>query len=176
MIDNSRLGALALVILISAQAAHAKDLFVLEGYETMASPRLLTEGRYAELIEQSSPHGWRDRTRASFAATNLCVAHIKTAQLDAARASCDAAIVAARSHRRPSSMPGGAHERQLALARAYSNRAVLNWVSGDRMAAEADLMQAARYAPQAHFIGRNARALSARGEVSNALAAAVAER
>jgi hypothetical protein len=130
MNGSSRLGALALMITLSAHAAHAKDLFVVEGYETLTSPRLLSEGRYEELIEQSSPHGWRDPTKASFAATNLCVAHIKTAQLEAARASCDAAIVAARSHRRASSM--GTHERWLAMARAYSSRAVLRWLSGRR--------------------------------------------
>ncbi len=174
MKGSSRLGALALMITLSAHAAQAKDLFVVEGYETMTSPRLLSEGRYEELIEQSSPHGWRDPTEASFAATNLCIAHIKTAQLEAARASCDAAIVAARSHRRASSM--GTHERWLAMARAYSNRAVLNWASGDRAAAQADLVKAARYAPEAHFVSRNTRALTTRGEAASALAAVAAER
>lgn len=155
---------------LGAHAADTTDPFVLEGYVRSDEPRLITTGRYEEIIARDAGRlaAARIDTETS---TNLCVAYIKTSRFDAARTACDTAIATAVAGRIPDSARWllSRQERWRDVARGYSNRAVLNWYSGARDAAEADLAKAAEYAPQAHFVLRNAAALRARGANASAI-------
>lgn len=53
-------------------------------------------------------------------------------------------------------------------ALAYSNRAVLEWISSDEAAARKDLAKAQKVAPQSDFVAQNLAALEAHGEVAQA--------
>lgn len=175
-LKTSALTALLTLLGPCALAADTAEPFVLEGYERVAAPRLITTGRYEEIIAQSAER-LRSARIDTETSTNLCVSYIKTARLDAARAACDAAIAAALAGRLPESArwshSGQDHWDE--VARGYSNRAVLNWFSGARAAAKADLAKAATYAPKAHFVLRNTTALQARAS-SDAEIAALAGR
>ena len=52
------------------------------------------------------------------------------------------------------------------LALAYSNRAVLHWMSNDTAAAQSDLKKAAAAAPKATFVARNLTALQSHTTVA----------
>lgn len=176
LLKTSALAALLTLFGAYALATDTTEPFVVEGYEPLGAPRLITTGRYEEVIARSA--GRLASARIDTAtSTNLCVAYIKTARFDAARVACDAAIAAAVAGKSPQSAywPRSEQGHWDDVARGYSNRAVLNWYSGARAAAEADLAKAATYAPKAHFVLRNATALQSRGS-SDAEIAALAGR
>jgi len=93
--------------------------------------------------------------------TNLCVAYTMTKQWEMARTACDEAITEAKHERLRS--PAWTYSTRLKqnsyVALAYSNRAVLNWLSNNSAGAEQDLSSAAAYAPKADFVARNLAAL-----------------
>lgn len=157
---------------LGAYAASDDRPFVLEGFERSGTVRLSTAG-YDYVIAREARRVAVDGTMDIETSTNLCIAYIKTTQLDTARGACDAAIAAALAGEPPSSTrwPRSLIERKRDLARAYSNRSVLNWFSGARADAEADLAKAASYAPRARFVLRNAAALKMRGSSDQAIAA-----
>ena len=77
--------------------------------------------------------------------TNLCVAHTKKGELEAARSVCDAAVSTARqdvSIRKTSRASDFAAARERQLAVALSNRGVLRVVDGDTALAKADFEEA----------------------------------
>jgi hypothetical protein len=94
--------------------------------------------------------------------TNRCVAYTVTRQLPAARVACDAAVREAQSERSgflaATVWNTGAYDTAL----AYSNRAVLEWLSGDKAAAERDLVRARALAPGADFVAHNLSAVRER--------------
>jgi len=167
--------ALTLGVTAGAHAANSEAQFVLEGYEKAGTPRWIATGRFQELIAQrSSVRG--DAFTSTTAATNLCVAYIKTARLQQARMACDRAVSIAKMDRAGSVAWSYASATYLeTMARSYSNRAVLNWVTGDMPAAESDLARAAELAPQAHFVAKNVAALSQRGHGAAVVAALAAK-
>ena len=59
---------------------------------------------------------------------------------------------------------------------AYSNRAVINYLSHDDVAAQADLKKAAAVAPKAEFVARNLTALQSHAAVAQAQVAVGAQR
>ncbi|MGH8286277.1 MAG: hypothetical protein ACRETT_10990 [Steroidobacteraceae bacterium] len=90
-----------------------------------------------------------ERADASMRAVNDCATHIVAKDLDVARPACDRAVKIAKRAR------SAHHRSSLALAAALSNHALLELLSGDLMAAEADIARARRLAPEQAFIARN---------------------
>ncbi len=158
-----RLGLVASMLL--AGAAHAEGTsakFVLTAYTNGAGGTDLVAGDYqtalAALTKPKRKLAVRDPLTTS---TNLCVAYTMTKQWEMARTACDEAITEAKHERLRS--PAWTYSTRLKqnsyVALAYSNRAVLNWLSNNSAGAEQDLSSAAAYAPKADFVARNLAAL-----------------
>ena len=157
----------AVATLLLAAAAHAGDTsgkFVLTVYSNGLGGKSLLAGDYAAALEQiSRPQGnWLLRDPMT-TATNLCVAYTMTLQWDAARAACNEAISEARRAklREPSWAVGARRKQNDYVALAYSNRAVLRWLSKDPDSAAKDIAAAEALAPEADFVARNRAALNA---------------
>jgi hypothetical protein len=100
--------------------------------------------------------------------TNRCVAFAVTHQLAAAHEACDAAV---RDAQRQIANLGATElwarsQYRDYLALAYSNRAVVSYLSHDEAAAQADLKKAAAVAPKAEFVARNLTALQSHNAVA----------
>jgi hypothetical protein len=93
--------------------------------------------------------------------TNRCVALALTHQLAAAHEACDAAVRDAQRELANAPAPELWSRSQYRdyLGVAYSNRAVVNYLSHNDAAAQADLAKAAAMAPKAEFVARNLTAL-----------------
>lgn len=95
--------------------------------------------------------------------TASCAAAIRAGELHAAAPACERAIVSARAARlasTPLERAYGGGSSSIDLAVAYSNRAVLNHLFGNKAAARADIAAASAHAPRAEFIGRNVLAIA----------------
>jgi len=89
---------------------------------------------------------------------NLCVAHTVQHEWAEARDACDAAVAAA-ADQRAEARRWSSERRRLAnkvAAAVYSNRAVMNWLSNDALAAQGDIASARSIAPKENFVVRNA--------------------
>jgi hypothetical protein len=89
--------------------------------------------------------------------TNLCVARTVLRQLPQAGEACDAALARALAERSGTRQWPGAYREalQTAVSAAYSNRAVMHWLSGNADAAREDLVNARSIAPDASYVMRN---------------------
>ncbi len=110
-------------------------------------------------------------------ATNHCVAFAMSERLAQARLACDSAVQAAHSEqtRSPSWSPRGPEQATNSAAVAYSNRAVLRWLSADSRGAQEDLAKAQALAPHASFVTRNMTAMHVHENASPASTASVAK-
>jgi hypothetical protein len=97
--------------------------------------------------------------KSSLTLTNLCVAHTVLRQWTEARDTCDAAIALATANRTKLMFRPGVSRTQLdtSASMAYSNRAVLNWLTRDALAAQNDLARARDISPKAFYVTRNER-------------------
>ncbi len=139
----------------------APEALMLSSFVDGPGGAALMAGRTARAIEQISVSS--DEALSAFALTNLCVAHTVQREWSQARDACDAAVAAALDQRETyRDWPGTRlqHADQ-AAAIAYSNRAVMHWMSRNTIAAESDLARAREIAPKAEFVVRNS-ALTAR--------------
>lgn len=133
----------------------SRDALVLASFVDGPGGVALMAGRAERAIEQIAKHESKDPAAAL---TNLCVAHTVLRQWSQSRDACDAAVAAALDERtRRKDWPGtrlpGADK---SAAIAYSNRAVMHWLSRDKTAAANDLARARAIAPKAGFVIRNA--------------------
>jgi hypothetical protein len=151
--------AVALLAGSAAQAADQPRTFELTAFSNGTAGAALLSGDYNTAIQQLSSHA--RSLDADSTNTNRCVAYAVTRQLQAARSACDAAVRDAQEQiaSLPVSMSWARSEYRDYLALAYSNRAVLNWISNDAAAAQADLKKAETVAPKAAFVARNLTAL-----------------
>jgi len=160
------------VALLAGSAAHAADqphAFVLTAFSNGAAGQAIMTGDYDTAVRKLDAKAYTYALDASSLNTNRCVAYSLTKQLAAAHASCDAAVREAQQEiaSLPVSMTWARREYRDYLALAYSNRAVLNWLSNDSTAAQEDLKRAEAVAPKADFVAHNLSALHTR---SNAVA------
>jgi hypothetical protein len=115
----------------------------------------LVRGNTERALEQIQAR--KRAKRSSLLLTNQCVGHTVLRQWSEARAACDAAVEVANAER----LRGGTRlesSRRLArsnVAVAYSNRAVLNWLTDQEIAAHNDLLAARKLAPTARYVTRN---------------------
>jgi hypothetical protein len=135
----------------------ARARLVLASYVDTAGGKALVMGRTERAIEQIHAKG--DVRKSSLALTNLCVAHTVLRQWTEARDSCDAAVAIATANRTRLMYRPGVSRTQLdtAASVAYSNRAVLNWLSRESLAAQNDLARAREISPKAFYVTRNER-------------------
>jgi hypothetical protein len=171
---NSRKPAQALQLALAAallvgSAAHAADeprTFQLTAFSNSAAGESLASGDYNTALLELNTHV--HSLDADAATTNRCVAYTVTRQLEAARVACDSAVREAQQSisSLPVSMTWARSDYRDYLALAYSNRAVLNWISNDTSAAQADLKKAAAAAPKAPFVARNLTALQSHATVA----------
>jgi len=147
----------------SVRAAVPAVRFEFVVYTNEAGGRALADGQYAAAAKTLNASPSMLSLDTTTFNTNRCVAFSLTAQLTAARVACDAAV--------KDSQEGSAGVLSLFRSRraarndaalAYSNRAVLNWLSGDAAAAARDLASARQLAPSAEYVVRNLTALAER--------------
>jgi hypothetical protein len=115
----------------------------------------LVRGKTERALEQIEA---RKRTkRSAVLLTNACVGHTVLRQWSEARSACDAAVDAANAERLRSASRFETSRRQVTtnVAVAYSNRAVLNWLTEQEIAAHNDLAAARKLAPNARYVTRN---------------------
>jgi hypothetical protein len=145
--------------LLAGSVAHADqpNKFVMAVYENGVGGDRLVSGDYAGAMKQMHYARPSDETRA----TNECVAYTMTAQFETARSVCDVAVKDAKKDILHSSSVTLWDRTQLEefLAIAYSNRAVLDWLSHDTAAAERDLSDASALSPQGDYVAHNMTAL-----------------
>jgi hypothetical protein len=127
---------------------------ILVGFTDANGGVALDRGRMERVIERIQG---KPLARASAGElTNLCVAHTALRQLVEARAACDAALESAladRTSRRARYTPPRMADQWVAVA--YSNRAVMHWLSSDAVATHNDLAKARALAPRASYVSRN---------------------
>jgi hypothetical protein len=173
---NSRTPARALHLAFAAallvgSAAHAAEqepprTFELTAFSNTTGGAALSSGDYNTALDQLAAHA--HSLDADSLSTNRCVAYAVTRRMEAARAACDAAVHDAEQQiaSLPVSMSWARAEYRDYLALAYTNRAVLKWISSDTAAAQADLKRAAAVAPKAEFVARNLTALQSHSAVA----------
>jgi hypothetical protein len=116
---------------------------VLASYTDAPGGVALVRGRTERALEQINAKA--SNVSSVSGQTNLCVAHTVLRQWSQAGDACDAAVVLAL----------GKHSNARGLAAAYSNRAVMHWLSRDENAAHDDLAKARSLAPKASYVTRN---------------------
>jgi hypothetical protein len=149
----------ALLVGSAAFAADEPHTFELTAFSNGTGGKAILGGDYnAAQQELSSHHRTLD---VETVATNRCVVYTLTHQIDAARVACDKAVREAQQEIAglPVSLSWARSDYRDYLALAYSNRAVLNWVTNDATGAQADLKKAAAVSPKASFVARNVSAL-----------------
>ncbi len=126
-------------------------------YTNGAGGKSLVAGDFDAAVAQVR----RNTADAMTLQTNRCVAYTMTGQFDSAQSVCDSAIRNAR-HDLSGVSASTLWQREMLseyLAIAYSNRAVLHWLSHDAVAAARDLADAVELSPKAEFVARNITAL-----------------
>jgi hypothetical protein len=155
--------------LLAGSAAYAADqphTFELTAFSNGAGGASIVSGDYNTAIVELGA-GARNLDGQTLS-TNRCVAYAVTHQLQAAHAACDSAVREAQAQIAglPISMSWARSEYRNYLALAYSNRAVVDWMSNDTSAAQVDLKKAAAVAPKAEFVARNQTALQSHAAVA----------
>ncbi len=156
--------------LLAGSTAFAADVqprnFELTAFGNTVAGSSLVHGDYNIAIEQLAIDA-RSLEKDSVA-TNSCVAYTVTHRLDAARKACDQAVSDAQLQLATLSatLTWARPEYREYLAVAYSNRAVLNWLTNNSAAAQADLKKAELVSPKAEFVARNLTALQSHNAVA----------
>ena len=128
---------------------------ILASYTDALGGRALVKGRTQRALEQLS--AVKSRPYSILELNNQCVAHTVLRQWSEASDACDAAVAGALGKRKgPRKAFGGpGYTSGKTLATAYSNRAVMYWLSNDAVAAHNDLAKARKLAPRAGHVLRN---------------------
>ncbi len=141
-----------------AQAADQPNKFVMTAFTNGVGGENIVNGNYQAAIEQTKRAESTDTTTVS----NQCVAYTMSGQFSAAQKACDTAVWSARDDVRQiqATQLWDQERRQQALAIAYSNRSVLDWLSHDNAAAHRDLSRAGTAAPGVAVVSQNISALN----------------
>jgi hypothetical protein len=155
-------------------AADKPDPFVLVAYSNRAGGTQIASGEYLTATQETHASVQAD---PGALATNHCVAFAMSEQLAQAQRACDSAVEAAHSEQAqlPSWNPRSHAQAANSQAVAYSNRAVLRWLSADTQGARQDLARAQALAPQASFVLRNVTAMQSHENASPASTASLAK-
>jgi len=126
---------------------------MLASYLDARGGQALVRGQTEQALEQI----FSRKSQSAFELNNQCVAYTLLRQWSQAGDACDAAVKSAIDKRARDSMrPGGPlYPGESGIATAYSNRAVMHWMSNDAVAAHNDLAKARKLAPRASYVLRN---------------------
>jgi len=147
----------ALAWLLLAAAVHANEpsrKLTLSVYLDTAGADSVLAGKYDVAIKQLGSHGASFQRDQIAASTNLCVALIMSRQWDQARSTCDEAVNDARFNTADNTL-GARQEQQKEMAIAYSNRAVLEYLTDKPQNATRDVERAHSLAPSTEFVSQN---------------------
>ncbi len=135
--------------------AALRQPLVLASYTDARGGQALVGGRTERALEQINAKKWGRSSAAEL--TNLCVARTVLRQWSQAGSACDAAVAGALAERASIStrMYSDRKSADTAVGVAYSNRAVLHWLSGNEFAAHNDLSNARTFSPRASYVLRN---------------------
>lgn len=169
-LDSGRqiLGLAALLLAGTAAQAASDPHFELSVYLDAPGGQELVSGDYAGATRALGAGANVAAADEAAVSTNRCVLLTMTQHLAAARAACDAAVAQIEADR----LALKANElvtRQVlgeSLAIAYSNRAVVKWLSTDATGAAQDLARARALSAAQVLIDRNVAALGTRSTVA----------
>lgn len=137
--------SVVVMMMLAGGVATAQEHYVLNVIEESAKGRAILSERYESAIttlESSNVEG----LRGFYADNNLCVAYIKTGDLDKAARACDSAVMRMQAQLRlPETSRAGKVRRQThreMLAVALSNRGVLAALAGNKDDARTDFLAA----------------------------------
>lgn len=133
--------------------AESRPLILASFTDATGGPSLV-RGDTERALEQIQA---RKSKRSALMLTNQCVGHTVLRQWSEARSACDAAVDAANADRLRAGSRFESSRRMATsnVAVAYSNRAVLNWLTEQEIAAHNDLAMARKLAPTARYVARN---------------------
>jgi hypothetical protein len=157
--------------LLAGSAAHAADQphnFELAAFSNTPAGDSLVRGNYDAAYQQLTIDAHSPTASPAMIATNRCATLIMTHKFEEARTACNAAVSAARLE--IVSMAGyetwARQEFRDDLALAYSNRAVLDYLTNDTAAAQTDLKKAESVSPKAGLVARNLTVLQSHNAVA----------
>jgi hypothetical protein len=168
---NSRKPTQALLLGITAAllgaVGHAADdtHFTLTAYSNAVGGQEILSGDYKVALGKIDT---QTHSGPGVSSVNRCVALTMTAQWPAARTACDAAVRDAERTKMTiatSALPQR-HVQDEAIAIAYSNRAVLKWLTSDSKSAALDLEHAKALVPESNIVAQNVAALGTRSTVA----------
>lgn len=136
-------------------AAEPATAFVMVAYSNQTGGPHLVAGDYQGAALALNRHAPVSQPDPGAVATNRCVTFAMTGQMFAAQRACDDAVAEEERAEDGSVLQQNRRQHAASAALAYSNRAVLHWLTADAAAAQTDLA----LAPQAQFVIRNLAAL-----------------
>ncbi len=152
-----------------AWAGNQTHPFVMTAYASAPGGHALLAQRYPAALQQLREYGTGALDPAAVN-INSCVAYAMTRQWHAAHSACDAAVRAATNPHAFTApwveLSGISTQRRLAAA--YSDRAVMRWLTDDPAGARADLAKARALEPEAGFVTGNEAALAAHATATDA--------
>ncbi|HEY6922548.1 MAG TPA: hypothetical protein VI653_03695 [Steroidobacteraceae bacterium] len=156
--------------LLTGSAAYADQPrnFELAAFSNTPTGDALVAGNYGAAFHQLAIDEHSLTESSATIATNRCVTLIMTHKFDEAHKACDAAVSTARLEivSLPVSVGWARQEFRDYLALAYSNRAVLDYLTNDTTAAQADLNKAVSVSPKAELVARNLTVLQSHNAVA----------
>jgi hypothetical protein len=160
--------AAALLAGSAAQAADQPRNFELAAFSNTLAGDSLVRGNYEAAFQQLAIDEHSLTASAATIATNRCVTLIMTHKFEEAHTACNSAVSAARLEivSMPVSVAWARQEFRDYLALAYSNRAVLDYLTNDTTAAQADLAKAKSVSPKAELVARNLTVLQSHNAVA----------
>lgn len=166
---TAMIAGITAVLLTAAGHAATDARFVLAAYSNVDGGREILSGDYKAALTALDARGRGDGAETAYLSLNRCAALTMTKQWAVAQAACDKAVHDARLNK---ISDGGGSLEELHLlnekvALAYSDRAVLEWLTNNRKAAAQDMAQAKSVFPQSELVAQNFAALAMRSPVVN---------
>jgi hypothetical protein len=140
---------------VVAQCPEERKPLILASYTDARGGQALVRGNTQRALKQIGAR--RAELRNAAELTNLCAAYTVLRQFAEASNACDAAVASAMDERARAQTRLDMNRRaaEINAGAAYSNRAVLHWLSGDETAAHNDLVKASNFTPAASYVVRN---------------------
>lgn len=128
---------------------------MLASFTDVRGGEALVRGQAEQALEQI--HARKSKRFSAFELNNQCVAYTVLRQWTQAGDACDAAVNSALDKRENNRrlFGGPRYPVSSGIATAYSNRAVMHWLSNNSAEAHNDLAKARKLAPQASYVQRN---------------------
>lgn len=138
--------------------------FTMTAYTNVVGGQEILSGDYKAALSKLDSKGLPRQFDAASVSLNRCVALTMAAQWEGAQSACNMAVHYAQLAK-TTHPEGGVQERRLqdeTIALAYSDRAVLKWLTGDSKAAAQDLAHAKTLSHDGDLVAQNVNALGAR--------------